>query len=56
MPKTLILFLVFYIGFIVGFIVLDLIDKANNPLARKCAETQGKYDFCVQIISYEVKQ
>lgn len=27
-----------------------------NALARKCAETQGKYDFCVQKISYEVKQ
>ena len=28
----------------------------KRTLAQKCAETQGKYDFCVQRISYEVKQ
>ena len=29
---------------------------ATETLVHKCAETQGKYDFCVQKISYEVKK
>lgn len=27
----------------------------EDTLAQKCAETQGRYDFCVQRISYGVK-
>ena len=28
----------------------------KDTLAQKCAETQGRYDFCVQKISYEVNK
>ena len=28
----------------------------ESILAQKCAETQGKYDFCVQKVNWEVKE
>ena len=49
----------FICGFIVGCILMLLFSclfLRDIGLAQKCAETQGKYDFCVQKISYEVKQ
>lgn len=27
----------------------------NDVLIEKCLETQGRYDFCVQEVSYKVK-
>ena len=28
----------------------------RDALAQKCAETQGRYDFCVQKVNWEVKE
>ena len=47
------------IGVICGLAVIVMFSYkygATDTLAQKCAETQGKYDFCVQKISYEVKK
>lgn len=28
----------------------------KDGIAQKCAETQGRYDFCVQKVNWEVKK
>ncbi len=52
-----------FIGMLIGMVlaigyihILGGSLTGKGTLAQKCAETQGKYDFCVQRISYEVKQ
>lgn len=46
----------FIIGLLVGFVLsLTINFYRTDTLAQKCAETLGRYDFCVQKISYEVK-
>ena len=48
----------FICGFIVGCILMLLFSclfLGDIGLAQKCAETQGKYDFCVQKVNWEVK-
>ena len=47
------------IGVICGFAVLIMFSYtfgAKETLAQKCAETQGRYDFCVQKINWGVRQ
>lgn len=47
------------IGVICGFAVLIIFSYtfgARETLAQKCAETQGKYDFCVAVTNWEVKK
>ena len=52
----------FDIGFCLGVFfmgiafILFIVFFYENPLEKKCAETQGKYDFCVQKVSWEVKR
>ena len=46
------------IGVICGFAVLIAFSYtlgAKETLAQKCAETQGKYDFCVQKVNWEAR-
>ncbi len=52
-----------FIGF--GMVIIYLIIMAfligmkfgfNDALARKCADTQGRYDFCVAVTNWEVKE
>ena len=44
------------IGLIGLAVFLAISFSRTDTLAQKCAETQGRYDFCVQKISYEVKK
>ena len=48
------------IGVICGFAVLiaafSYTFGAREALAQKCAETQGRYDFCVQKVNWGVRQ
>lgn len=49
--------IIFGLGVGVGiFLTILISDVSYKPLEKKCAETQGKYDFCEQKISYEVKK
>ena len=49
--------IIFGLGVGVGiFLTILISDVSYKPLEKKCAETQGRYDFCVQKISYEVKK
>ena len=50
----------FLVGILVGitFILAVSVMAGLTPtetLKQKCAETQGRYDFCVQKIDWEVK-
>ena len=50
------LFALFFLGF--GFAISNDAKRIKEYKIKlqKCAETQGRYDFCVQKISYEVKK
>ena len=46
-------------GVIVGIIITTLLGYVfceRMVLKEQCSITQGRYDFCVQKISYEVKK
>lgn len=46
-------------GLIVGMLISAILCSAScehSVLKQKCAETQGKYDFCVQKVNWEVKK
>ena len=52
----------FDIGFCLGVFfmgiafILFIVFFYKNPLEKKCAETLGRYDFCVQKINWEVRK
>lgn len=61
--RATVLIWIFLMGIIIGMYLGDIIRVFQiTPEVTKavkldlCAETQGKYDFCVQKISYELKK
>lgn len=52
---------IFLLGILVGIIFILIVSglaglTPAQALKQKCAETQGKYDFCEQKVSWEVKK
>lgn len=46
-------------GLIAGMLISAILCSAfyeRSVLKKQCAETQGKYDFCVQKVNWEVKK
>lgn len=53
------IFIGVFLGIVITLSLMTIMGGSltgKNALAQKCAETQGKYDFCVQKISYGVKE
>ncbi len=49
--------IIFGLGVGVGiFLTILISDVSYKPLEKKCAETQGRYDFCVAVTNWEVKR
>ena len=52
---------IFLLGILTGIIFVIFVSgimglTPEHTLAQKCAETQGRYDFCVQKINWEVRK
>lgn len=41
-------------GITIGIVAYD--EGYGAALKQKCAETQGRYDFCVAVTNWEVKE
>lgn len=54
--KTKVYILGVVAGIITGAALVYGLFPPNRELLKKCAETQGRYDFCVKKINWEVKK